>query len=719
MTLRQLLRERREDILASFVRGVERRGLAPEAEPRSLLIDHVPQVLDEIGAALDGARTREGGSVPPHGGAAKEHADQRLAAGFDLEAVVREYGVLRHAIMEAAEHVGLPVSIGEFDAVSGYVNGGIAEATHEYVRAREQQLTARKSDLEFLIEASELLGSSLDYPSTLSSLTRLIVPRLADFCVVRLGEVAADELPIAHRDPNKLELLREVLRRFPDVVDSHGATLRTGEPLLVETAPAGLFERLAQSPEDLLLLQRLDARSWLSVPLRIKRNVIGAITLAWAESDRRYASEDLLLANELARRAASAIDNAQLYELARVERARAEAATRAKDEFVAVVTHELRAPLNVIIGWMRLLRGGGLPKKTRDHALEVVERNANAQSRLVGDLLDISRVLTGRVRLEPAQVDLGNLVTLVLEDARFAIETKRMQLHVSVDEQDTLMRGDAERLKQIIWNLLLNAVKFTPKGGQIWVLLRRVDSDLELSVSDNGIGIAPEFLPHVFDSFRQYDSKTTRPHGGLGIGLSITKHLVDLHGGTIEVRSKGAGHGASFCVRLPLSPVISTTVGVSKVPAATTTPGPSGFARYEALSGATALIVDDEDDARELLRVILESRDMVVHDAGSVPEALSLIEQTAVDVIVSDIGMPGEDGYALIRSVRALADKKVAGTPAIALTAFTRNEDRSRALLEGFNVHMGKPVEPAELLATLANLVQHGARLAAPSGEDA
>jgi signal transduction histidine kinase/ActR/RegA family two-component response regulator len=630
--------------------------------------------------------------------------------------VVHEYGVLRHAIMETAEQVGMPLSIGEYDAVSGCLNGGIAEAAHEYVRVREQQLTSRQSDLQFLIEAGELLGSSLDYPSTMASLTQLLVPRLGDFCVVRMADVELNELPVAHRDPQKIELLREVLRRCPDALHSHAPALRTGEPVLVEARPEGLFERMARSPEDLMLLQRLGARSWVSVPLHIKRNVIGTITLVWAESERRYSAADVLLVNDLARRAASAIDNAQLYELARLERARAEAATRAKDEFVAVVTHELRAPLNVIIGWMRLLRGGALPKKTRAHALEVVERNANAQSQLVSDLLDISRVLTGRVRLEPAQVDLGNLLTLVLEDARFAIETKRLQLHVTVPEQGTLMRGDGERLKQMIWNLLLNAVKFTPKGGQIWVLLRRVESDLELSVSDNGIGIAPEFLPHVFDSFRQYDSKTTRPHGGLGIGLSITKHLIDLHGGSIEVRSDGAGLGASFRVRLPLSPVISTTVGVSKVPAATTSSHPPGLPRHEALAGSSVLIVDDEDDARELLRVILEARDMHVHDAGSVPEALSLLEHTAVDVIVSDIGMPDQDGYAFIRAVRALPNEQVASTPAVALTAFTRNEDRARALLDGFNVHLGKPVEPAELLATLAGLVQHAARL--KSGDD-
>jgi CheY-like chemotaxis protein len=256
-----------------------------------------------------------------------------------------------------------------------------------------------------------------------------------------------------------------------------------------------------------------------------------------------------------------------------------------------------------------------------------------------------------------------------------------------------------------VWNLLLNAVKFTPKDGQIWVTLRRVDSELELIVRDDGIGIAADFLPHVFDSFRQSDSKTTRPHGGLGIGLSIAKHLVDLHGGSIDGRSDGLGKGASFHVRLPMSALISTTVGVSKVPA--TTAERRDLAPPEVLAGLSVLVVDDEEDVRDLLRIVLESAGMTVHAAGSARDALDELETTRVDLIISDIGMPDEDGYSFIRSVRALPATDKAGIPAIALTAFARNEDRTRALLEGFNVHMTKPVEPAELLLSLADLGRH------------
>lgn len=284
------------------------------------------------------------------------------------------------------------------------------------------------------------------------------------------------------------------------------------------------------------------------------------------------------------------------------------------------------------------------------------------------------------------------------------MEAKRLQLRTEVAPEGTVMRGDGERLRQVITNLLLNAIKFTPKGGAIVVALRRIESELELTVGDTGIGIAPEFLPFVFDSFRQSDSRSTRAHGGLGIGLSIVKHLVELHAGRITATSGGLGKGASFVVRLPISPVISTTVGVTKVPA--TTPARRELARPEALSGTTILVVDDEPDARELLRIVLESCQARVLDAGSARDALALLERETVDLIVSDIGMPEEDGYSLIRRVRGLVDEAKAATPAIALTAFARNEDRAQALLEGFNQHMTKPVEPAELLVALADLAR-------------
>jgi signal transduction histidine kinase/ActR/RegA family two-component response regulator len=707
MSLKNILNERRDDILARFVRGVESKDLPPPGLPRSVLVDHIPLFLDEISDELstfDGARpTRDAVDVTA---TARQHGEQRWKVGYDLEAVVREYGVLRHAILETAKDHESPLTIDEADVLARYLNLGVASATAEYVRSSEERLKARQADLEFLSEGGELLSSSLDSQSTLARLTRLLVPRLADYCVVHLEGYSPEEVPVAHVDQAKVDLVREVLRSFPPGGShSHREVARSGKPLLIESVPDEFLESAAETSEQLALMRRIGPCSLMIMPLRIKTSMFGSITLARSDSGKHYKPSDLLLAEDLTRRAAAAIDNARLYELSRTERARAEAATRTKDEFVAMVSHELRTPLNVIMGWIRLLRSGTLADTTREHALEVVERNANAQSKLVSDLLDISRVITGKIRIEPSQVDLGNLINLVLEDSRFALEAKRLELHVDFANVPTVMRGDAERLRQVVWNLLLNAIKFTPKGGHVWVSLRRVESDLELVIRDTGMGITSEVMPYIFDNFRQYDSKTTRAHSGLGIGLSIAKHLIDLHGGSIEARSDGTDRGAAFIVRLPVSPVISTTVGVGKV--AATTQRPPELARPTVLAGLSILVVDDEEDARDLLRIVLESCDAVVHDASSTNEALAKIRKEHVDLLVSDIGMPEEDGYSLIRNVRALPIKAKASIPAIALTAFSRNEDRTRALLEGFNVHMSKPVEPAELLLALADLGGH------------
>lgn len=717
MSLQELLRTHQDAIVTAFVRGVRSKDLPPEGLSGSALVDHIPIFLQEIAGELArGAGIRNSLDALEVVASAEQHGEQRWEVGYDLEAVVREYNVLRQAIFEVAESEHIQLSTPELDVLLTYLGVGVAGAAAQYVSASEERLKARQADLELLSEAGERLSSSLDSHSTLARLTGLLVPRLADFCVVHLDGNSPTETPVAHVDPEKAELIRELMRRFPEATRdySHAKIVREGEPVLVPSAPAQLLQQMATCPEHLELLQRIAPSSWIGVPLKIKNNLLGSITLGWSESERRYTAADLLLAQELARRAAAAIDNARLYELSREERARAEAATRTKDEFVAMVSHELRTPLNVIIGWVRLLRAGSLPEATREQALEVVERNANAQSQLVADLLDISRAITGKIRLDPAQVDFRDLVRMVLEDARFAHEVKRLKLHVDLPSEATIMRGDAERLKQVVWNLLLNAIKFTPKGGDIWVTLRTVESDLELTVRDSGVGIESEFLPHVFDSFRQSDSKTTRSHSGLGIGLSIAKHLVDLHGGTVQARSKGPGLGASFTVRLPVSPLISTTVGVTRVPA--TSPRKNDLARPEVLADLSILVVDDEEDARDLLRIVLESCGVRVHDAGSAREGLSKLGSEPIDLIISDIGMPEEDGYTFIRNVRSLGVKEKAGVPAVALTAFARNEDRTRALLEGFNVHMAKPVEPAELLITLADLSAHVVRKSPPGG---
>jgi signal transduction histidine kinase/ActR/RegA family two-component response regulator len=708
MNLAELVRDKRDEIVAEFVRRARGGDLAPANISRSSLVDHIPLILTQLARELEHAA--QGRGTPDAGdveATAREHGEQRWHLGYELSAVVREYGVLGRCILDAAKAANVTPSLDEVTLLFGCINVAVADATTEYARWAEEQRAARRLELEFLSDAAALLTSSLDYQSTLARLTRLLVPRFADYCIVNLHGVPPDEVAVAHAEPEKVPLLREALRGFDPTrgPPTHAHVFGSGEPILVERPPPGFPGSYEAGAPVVAALRALNPSSWIVVPLKVQSGALGTITLARCGSRHPYGGTDLLLFTQLARTAASAIDNARLYDMSRAERARAEAATRAKDEFVAMVSHELRTPLNVIMGWVRLLRSGVLPESTKEKALDVIERNSRAQSQLVGDLLDISRVMTGKLRLDPAQVDLGHLVNLVLEDARFVLEAKRLRLEAMLPDGAAIMRGDAERLKQVVWNLLLNAIKFTPKEGQIEVELRYVESDLELKVRDTGIGIAPEFLPHVFDTFRQSDSRSTRSHGGLGVGLSIVKHLVELHGGSIEAHSAGSGKGAEFVVRLPVSPLISTTLGVAKVPAAM--PQRKALERPQILAGLSVLIVDDEADARDMLRIVVESCDAHVHLAGGVPQALATLASEQVDVIVSDIGMPEQDGYDLIRAVRSLPDPTKASLPAIALTAFASGEDRSQALLAGFNVHMTKPVELAELLVALADLVTH------------
>lgn len=395
----------------------------------------------------------------------------------------------------------------------------------------------------------------------------------------------------------------------------------------------------------------------------------------------------------------------QLAAESQKELARVEAAARARDEFVAVVSHELRNPVSVILGWARLLRRGTLAPERLNHALEVIERNAATQQQLVENLADIGRVTTGRIRLHPSQVDLSEVVDAAVEEVRLALEAKRITLETELERGKTLLRADGERLLQVVWNLLTNAMKFTPKEGKIKVTLRRVDSDLELTVSDSGVGIAPERLPDIFDTFRQSDvNATRRSGGGLGIGLSITRHLVALHGGSIEAHSDGPGRGATFVVRLPVSPLVSPTVGVGKVPVGA--PRPTSTEQRGGIEGLRVLVVDDNEDARELVAFTLESCGAQVHTAASVPEALTELDRFDPDIVISDIGMPEIDGFSLIRSIRSSPNARRAALPVIALTAFSRDEDRERALAEGFTLHVTKPVEPAELVDAVASLAK-------------
>ena len=422
---------------------------------------------------------------------------------------------------------------------------------------------------------------------------------------------------------------------------------------------------------------------------------------------RRHAADALREAKAAAERDRQAAEAA---------RDAAETANRLKDEFLATLSHELRTPLNAILGWATILRrGGAADAEDVEQGLETIERNARAQAQLIDDLLDMSRIISGKLRLDVQPVDPAAFIDAAVETVRPAAEAKDIRLQKLLDPLAGPVAGDPNRLQQVVWNLLSNAIKFTPKGGRVRVMLGRVNSHVEVVVTDSGQGISPEFLPHVFERFRQADATSTRRHGGLGLGLSIVKHLVELHGGTVRADSPGEGHGSTFTVTLPLT-VIHTRAGDERMAprAHPTTPrGPAASSSAAAaapdyelvpLGGLRVLAVDDEPDARELIRRLLGGCGAEVRTCASAAEALAALDAFAPDVLISDIGMPGTDGYDFLRQVRARTATVGGRTPAIALTAFARSEDRTRALRAGYIAHVAKPVEPAELIATVASV---------------
>ena len=402
--------------------------------------------------------------------------------------------------------------------------------------------------------------------------------------------------------------------------------------------------------------------------------------------------------------------NALLLESERAARAEAERASQIKDEFLATLSHELRTPLNAILGWANVLRGDPADTEGVAEGLAIIERNARAQNQIIEDLLDMSRIISGKVRLDVHRLALAPIVEAAIETVRPAADAKGIRIHTGLDPAAQPVSCDPNRLQQVFWNLLSNAIKFTPRGGCVQVLLERVDSHLEVSVIDTGRGIEANFLPHVFDRFRQADSSTTRQYGGLGLGLAIVKQLVELHGGTVRVKSGGRDLGTTFIVALPLTvihPEKELEGKERRHPEQSKLPAPA-LARDLDLRDLHVLVVDDEADARALVRRLLEERGATVTTNGSAAEAIASIRQQHFDVLVSDIGMPEEDGYALIRKVRAIPADQGGTIPAVALTAYAHAEDRMKAVSAGFQVHVTKPVEPAELLTIVASLAGRG-----------
>ncbi len=458
-------------------------------------------------------------------------------------------------------------------------------------------------------------------------------------------------------------------------------------------------------------------RAYLAVPVLSRLgDVLGGLCFGHTRAAVFTARTERLVV-AVAAQAAVAIDNARLYAAAqqsarerelllaseRAARSEAERLSAVKDEFLTTLSHELRTPLGAILGWSQILRAG--PKSESDlmRGLETIERNARLQAQLVEDLLDMSRISSGKVRLDVQPVELLGVIHAAVDAVRPAAQAKGIRLKLLLDPSAGAVSGDPNRLQQVLWNLLTNAIKFTPKDGEVQLLLERVNSHIELHVADTGAGIAPEFLGHVFDRFRQADGSTTRHYGGLGLGLSIVKSLVELHGGTVQARSAGTGQGATFTVCLPVMAVQRSAYSGGRVqPSTETCPAPP-FAQAN-LSGIKVLVVDDEADTRELIRRLLEECNADVVTAASAAETLALLERERPHVLISDIGMPDVDGYELLRRVRALGAERGGKVPAIALTAFARSEDRTRALRAGYLVHVAKPVEPGELIATVASV---------------
>jgi PAS domain S-box-containing protein len=397
--------------------------------------------------------------------------------------------------------------------------------------------------------------------------------------------------------------------------------------------------------------------------------------------------------------------HAELLAREQEARKRAEEASRLKDEFLAMISHELRTPLTAMLGWARMLRTSQLDEATTARALETIERNAKSQAQLVEDLLDVSRITSGKLRLNARSVELAPIIEAAVDAAHPGAKAKDIRIQRVLNSDVGVVFGDPDRLQQVVWNLLSNAIKFTPKGGRVQVRLTRINSHVEITVSDTGAGIRPEFLPYIFDRFRQADSTITRAHGGLGLGLAIVRHIVELHGGTVRAESPGVGQGATFTVQLPIMVVHARGETDPSLPAYLAPAADVSMDRLPMLNGLEVLVVDDEADTRDLLTTVLERCDAKVVAVASAAEALEALRWLKPDVLVSDIGMPDEDGYALIRKVRALPPEQGGRIPAVALTAHARVEDRMRALSAGYQMHVAKPVEPTELVTIIASLV--------------
>jgi PAS domain S-box-containing protein len=570
-----------------------------------------------------------------------------------------------------------------------------------YHAANVQDITERRRAGEverFLGDATTMLASSLDYELTLASLARLAVPYMADFCLVHMLEDdgAIRRMIVAHQDPAREAAWRDMQRRFPlDLNTPHtiAEVLRTGRPEMFSEISDEMWQAVIRDPEEIRMLREFDIKAAMIMPLAARGRTIGALTFISSESARRYGEEDFAVARELARRAALAIDNARLYR-------RAQEANHAKDEFLATLSHELRTPLTPIIGWVHMMSSGQLAAADIAHGLGVIGKNSQSLSHLINDLLDMSAILSGKMRIDTQPVSLNSVVAEAIETVRphAAKQNIRIELAPAARAEDAMVAGDRTRLVQVFWNLLTNAVKFSPGESRVLVACEITDAAARVHVEDEGEGITTEFLPYVFDRFRQQDMSTTKTHGGLGIGLALVKSFVEAHGGTVAAASAGEGRGSRFTVSLPLAG--QPHAAVAALAEADATKG----AACGVADACHVLIVEDAPDTLEMLRVTFEVRGFRATACATPEAALSIAADEHFDIIISDIGLPNIDGYELLKLLRTRTPR-LRDVPALALTGYAAQKDVNAALSAGFTAHLAKPFDPATLAATVDALL--------------
>jgi PAS domain S-box-containing protein len=537
----------------------------------------------------------------------------------------------------------------------------------------------------------------LDPDSLLETVARRIGTLTGEGCILRLVD-GDDDRPATvatwHPAPEARALVNDILVRAGGTASRRlpGHVLQSGEPLVL-TSEAGADLRDRVAPEFRPYIDRFGITSLLILPLTVRGRVIGTLSMTREGAATPYSPDDVAFRQSLADRAALAIDNALRYDAERAARAEAEAANRAKDEFLSVLSHELRTPLTPIIGLTQLLLRRPISDPSVGRALETIDRNAHIQVRLVEDLLDVSRIVTGRLQIERRPIDLAPVIEAAIDAVRPTAADKHMRIDINLDPGVPAVDGDPVRLQQVVWNLLSNAVKFTPAGGTVTLTLSRRDAMACIAVSDTGIGIEPEFLPFVFDRFRQADASSTRHHTGLGLGLSIVRHLVEMHGGHVSATSQGPKSGTTFTVLLPLS-----------TPGAGQDDEDLDSSAERPLAGLSVLVLEDDEDTRDLLRLTLELAGARAVVTRSSAEALAALGREQPSLILADIGLPNEDGFAFMRKVRELPVSGGGVTPALALTAYAGSDIGGRAAEAGFQAHLTKPVDPAVLVATLAEL---------------